>query len=555
MQKLGLRMDIGNSLKNFPTIGNIIKKQLSLIISIVILWIITGILLVISFKQNQGHIVYAIDDTYIHMAIAKNFAQDGVWGITKFGFSSSSSSILYTFLIAVIYFITGVNEITPFILNVIFATFTLLLVYIIIRRYELNSFWSFVVLLSIIFFTPLPALIFGGMEHTLHIILTISFVYLSVIILSKDKANFLEYSFLLVLAFFVTAARYEGLLLIFVVSILFVLKKKWLYPSFLLIAGVAPLVIYGIISIMKGWFFLPNSVLLKSNVLLYPGATRFLFHFFGQILQNPHIYVLVLVALLLLISQYKEQKSLWKDTTIMLIIFIATTLLHTFFARFGWFFRYEAYLVALGIVVVTINLKEYFLTRSSIHFDKSSLLKKVAIILVIIVIVFPLAQRGLNSLMITPQATNNIYDQQYQMGLFLKQYYFGENVAANDIGAVSYFGGVRLLDLEGLGSLEVAKTKINGIYNTKKINDLARQKEIKIALVYDRWYQKYGGLPSNWIKVGEWKIQNNVVTGGDTVSFYATSFEEENKLINNLAIFSSDMPKDIIQTGKYNISK
>ena len=545
-------MDIEKSLKNFSIIGNSIKKNLSLVISIVILWIIVGILLVISFKQNQGHIVYAIDDTYIHMAMAKNFAQDRIWGVTKYGFSSSSSSILYTFLISVIYFIIGVNEIIPFIINVIFATFLLLLVYIIIRRYELNSFWCFVVLLSVIFFTPLPALIFSGMEHILHIILVISFVYLSVVILSKDKANFLEYSFLLVLAFFVTAARYEGLLLIFVVSILFVLKKKWLYSSFLLIAGVAPLVIYGIISIMEGWFFLPNSVLLKSNVLLYPGVTRFLFHFFGQILQNPHIYVLVLVALLLLISQYKEQKSLWKDTTIMLIIFISTTLLHTFFARFGWFFRYEAYLVALGIVVVTINLKEYFLTRSSIHFDKSSLLKKISIVLVIIVIVFPLAQRGLNSLLITPQATNNIYDQQYQMGLFLKQYYFEENVAANDIGAVSYFGGVKLLDLEGLGSLEVAKAKIDGIYNTKKINDLARQKEIKIAMVYDRWYQKYGGLPSNWIKVGEWKIQNNVVTGGDTVSFYATSFEEESKLINNLAIFSSDMPEDIIQTGKYN---
>ena len=140
---------------------NYIKKQLSLITSIVILWIIVVILLVISVKKNQGHIVYAIDDTYIHMAIAKNLAQNGVWGITKYGFSSSSSSLLYTLLISVIYFITGVNEVAPFILNIIFATLTIFLVFIILRRYNLNSCWSFIILLSVIFFTPLPALIFS----------------------------------------------------------------------------------------------------------------------------------------------------------------------------------------------------------------------------------------------------------------------------------------------------------------------------------------------------------------------------------------------------------
>ena len=164
--------------------------------------------------------------------------------------------------------------------------------------------------------------------------------------------------------------------------------------------------------------------------------------------------------------------------------------------------------------------------------------------------IFPLAQRGFNSLIVIPQATNNIYDQQYQMGLFIKQYYTGENVAANDIGAIDYFGEVRVLDLEGLGSIDVAEAKIKGIYDTEEISDLAGRNEVKIALVYDHWYEKYGGLPPDWIKVGEWKIQNNVVTGGDTVSFYAVSYEEKDELIKNLQIFSSNMPENIIRTGK-----
>jgi hypothetical protein len=196
-------------------------------------------------------------------------------------------------------------------------------------------------------------------------------------------------------------------------------------------------------------------------------------------------------------------------------------------------------------------LREYLPERLSIKFDRSSIPKYIAITLLLILIISPLAIRGGNSLKLTPQATNNIYEQQYQMGLFLKQFYLGESVAANDIGAVSYFGDIELLDLWGLGSLEVAKLKMEGLYNTQQIQDLAAQKKVKIAMVYEDWFKEYDGIPSNWIKIGEWKISKNVIASGDTVSFYAINFEEENALNENLKIFSSNMPKDINQSGKY----
>jgi hypothetical protein len=75
-------------------------EKISLIASIGILWIIVATILVLSIIRNQGHVVYALDDAYIHMAIAKNFAQHGVWGITQYGFTSSSSSLLYTLLLS-----------------------------------------------------------------------------------------------------------------------------------------------------------------------------------------------------------------------------------------------------------------------------------------------------------------------------------------------------------------------------------------------------------------------------------------------------------------------
>ena len=44
-----------------------------------------------SLAGTHGVLVYAVDDAYIHMAVAKNLARHGIWGCTPFHFSSSSS--------------------------------------------------------------------------------------------------------------------------------------------------------------------------------------------------------------------------------------------------------------------------------------------------------------------------------------------------------------------------------------------------------------------------------------------------------------------------------
>src|SRR5262245_53231634 len=78
-----------------------------------------------AIQQADGSLVYSLDDAYIHMAMAKNLALHGVWGCTPFHFSSSSSSLLWTTILALTYFVTGVREVTPLVLNTLLALLTL----------------------------------------------------------------------------------------------------------------------------------------------------------------------------------------------------------------------------------------------------------------------------------------------------------------------------------------------------------------------------------------------------------------------------------------------
>lgn len=535
---------------------SIIKRHQPLIIATGILYLTTAVWLILSIRQNDGHLIYTMDDTYIHMAMANNFSQHRVWGVTQYGFTSSSSSLLWTLLLSSVYFLLGTNEVSPFILNVIFATFVCVLVYILLRKYKLESFPIFVTLLLIIFFSPLKILIFNGMEHSLHMLLTISFVYLSAKILSEEESYIPKFSLLLILAPLLSMIRYEGLFLVFVVACLFIVKRKLLYAVLLGGLGILPVFIYGLFSISKGWDFLPNSVLLKGSMLesfSLPAIINFFLKFLRQMVavRNSHVSMLILVSSILFYFNFRRQNRIWQDSIIMIIVFIATTCLHMLFAQTGWFFRYEAYLIGLGIFVIAISLPKNLLKEYQSRIKEKKVRRHAALAFFIFILLLPFVVRSAVALKQIPQATTNIYEQQYQMGLFLRKFYQGQGVAANDIGAINYLADIKNLDLWGLGNLEVAKARRGKYYNIERMHKLATTNDTKVAIVYDYWYKPYGGIPLEWINVGKWTILNNVVCGGDTVSFYAVDPSETNTLIENLRAFSSYLPKDVVQTGKY----
>src|SRR4051794_10962657 len=95
------------------------RRHGPLFLALAVLWIALAALLAQTLPRTGGHLVYALDDPYIHMAIAKNLAFHGVWGVSADAFSSASSSPLWTLLLAGLFKVFGNHPGIPLVLNLL----------------------------------------------------------------------------------------------------------------------------------------------------------------------------------------------------------------------------------------------------------------------------------------------------------------------------------------------------------------------------------------------------------------------------------------------------
>jgi hypothetical protein len=465
---------------------------------------------------------------------------------------------LWTFLIALSYMIFGVSETSPFYMSLLCGVLVLGVAYSVLRWYKLSpklTFWTMVVL---VFFTPLPTLIGIGSEHPLHAALTILLVFLAARLLSDESPSTARRDLILLLAIspILTVVRYEGMFLILTVVVLFLLRRRWTTGVAVGLAGFSSILAYGAIGLAKGWSWLPSSILLKGSFPIFTDLSTAADSVFGppyaNIKSGPHLVALVLGSLFLALYAFDKRKSVWESRQVMTAIFVAIALAHIQFCMVALFFRHESYLVALGIVVMVAQLADQLPERLfGAPLDRALAVKHAGGVVLAVLLIYPCLVRAGAALVFLPRASKNIYEQQYQMARFIERYYQGSIIALNDIGAVNFLADVHCLDLWGLGTYEVTKLMRQHRYHTPDILRLSRQAGVKVALVYDSWYTSLGGLPRDWVWVGQWTLPDNVVTGGETVSIYAVDESETTPLMQKLLDFSPLLPKGVKQSGRY----
>ena len=147
--------------------------------SVFVLLLLVWLILSVSIRQNHGHLVYTFDDAYITMAMARNFSQYGVWGVTRYGFTSCTSPPLWTLLLSLTYYLGGVNQFAPLLWNLVFAILVLAVADAILSWYKTPAAVKFVALLGIIFLVPSPMFILSGMEPALQTFVSMLAVFVA----------------------------------------------------------------------------------------------------------------------------------------------------------------------------------------------------------------------------------------------------------------------------------------------------------------------------------------------------------------------------------------
>ncbi len=478
-----------------------------------------------------GRWIFTLDDPYIHMAMARHWVSTGLPGINAGTYSSSSSSPLWVCLLALADLLAGVRETTPLFLNLAAAFACLVMAQKTLSGFAVQGIKSFAALLGFLFSVPLPVLVSTGMEHTLHLALLLAFLHLAA--LKKEASSLL----LIPCAFLTAAVRPETVFIVSGAALYLFLHKRRTLALSLVFTSLLPFLLYGAWNLSQGWPFLPAPFLLKG-IGVWSGDSA------KRLREALPLVSLISGVLFFEIRRWilgagKRPCALNFYT----VTFLCGGVLHLAFAGIGWFYRYEAYLIGLGFLVLA----------GQVHAEVSWIRKPVNF-LMLLLLLSPAAFRGIKACSEIPAASRNIYDQQIQMAHFLGGYYRGESVLVNDVGAVSYFSGVRVIDLFGLGTKEVLDWQFEANLrhlrrqappeSPKSLHEnLARAQKAKVAVVYEKYFRSV--LPEGAVKVGTWAVSHCVACLNPEISFYALSPDEVPALKQHLLEFQPYLPAGV----------
>mgnify|MGYP003870069845 CR=1 FL=1 len=535
------------------------------------------LLLVVYFYYNyilnscSGQFIYSLDDSYIHLSLAKNFVDNGNIGINSEEFGLATSSPLWTAILILIFKIFGYNELVPFYLNILIAVLIIIYAYRIIQRYYDNLTLSITLLLLVIISIPIIPMIFIGMEHLLHLLLSCIFIESIIKLKTNSQKKITNFLILAVLTSLLSLVRYEAIFLIIASFIIFY-KSKHRFQYWITIAffTTIPHIIIGLYSISQGGFFLPNPIILKGfeetpSIITF--IHRYVYSGVINLVENTHLFVSVISSFTFLIFFYLQRQygdyqlraitgdsknkqyfyfnqnvNQVKDT---ITIFIITTFLHLQFAKTGWFYRYEAYLVGVFIIfLLPLFIKlvlEYSKNSELIIIPKGRLY----LIIFLFLIIIPFIHRGIESHNRLRFAPINIYEQQYQISKFLDSYFPDQPVGMNDIGLSSLKSKAKVIDIYGLADNHIARAKYSGFYSPEYFYDYLNKKNCTILIIFESWFENEIKYYNELIRVATLKIQNNEVCGMDEVSFYAINLTSAEKLKTSLEKYKEILPKTV----------
>jgi hypothetical protein len=278
--------------------------------------------------------------------------------------------------------------------------------------------------------------------------------------------------------------------------------------------------------------FVPTSITVKSRTAWQTNKIAAIFKIiYANISSRPGAVLLAILAFLL--------KPAFTRSRIQFPALIVVTAL-IFHIALGdcTSGRYTNYITAAAILLVLYSYSE-FLQNLIL---KSSFLLKISALATLTIFI---AATFISDAVLTPIASNNIYEQQFQMARFAREYY-RKPVAVNDLGLVSFKNNSYVLDLWGLASKPVFIVRMNerqGMDSGDWMNRFAGQNGVKFAMIYPDWFPR---IPGNWERIAELRLGKLRISAAESsVSFFSLDPSTKYSVIDQLKAFKSTLPPGV----------
>ena len=485
---------------------------------------------------NGGTFAYALDDAYIHLSLSEQIAR-GHYGLDASEPSSPASSILFPALLAP-FAGTPLHAFVPLAANSAALLATGLVFARLFRASGISSRpMAGVIAASTAILLHQVGLAFSGMEHSIHVWLSVSTLYgLIVVVRDGFVPRWLP-------AAIVAAplVRYEGLAPSLAAVAVLALRGHGRTAALSLACLVTPLLGFSLALTSLGLPWLPSSVLHKSVLPLGAGLVESIRAGFVHILvalrDEPAARSLLfaMLAASAAVAAKRRDPAHRCDAWILGFGWVCVGA-HLAAGRFGWFSRYEVYVVAIAVGVLAYTLRDGL----AVAFQR----RPVAALLawwVGLIVAWP---GYIAETFHTPLASNNIYEQHGQMHRFAVDFY-GDAVAVNDIGWVTYRNPHYVQDLTGLGSEETRRmqlaTRAGGAPRATWVPALLAEKGIGLAMVADP-----AGARDYWTHIATLSLSRAKITPfTKDVSFYVADPARLAEIVQKLHAFEKTLPARI----------
>ncbi len=456
---------------------------------------------VVSVRLAGGQHVFPLDDAYIHLSIARTLAEHGTYGLQPGAFATPASSLAWPLLLAGASRLGLPLEGGALVLSLLAGGAALLVVdEVFLRhpRYAARPTARGLWLAAFAALVPLLPMGLLGMEHALHITVVVALVgYVLHLEEAASRATLSRSATLAaaLLAAAATSLRYESLFVVAALAAWLLVRRRRSLAAFVVLGAVVPLLVAAAFFAAHGAPLMPASVVLKRARFTL-GELPALWLARGR--AHPHAPALLVALALAAWRSPVAGARPWLFVAAVALACQAT------FAQLGWLFRYESYAVALAVVGLALSVEGAFSGRA-----------------VVVLLLVPLGLRAASAHAALPRASRNIAEQQREVARLVAARK-PQAVAVNDVGAVSYFGQSKVLDLMGLADLRVAAAKgmhMDGRLPPDDLARLAAADGVELAVLYERWFE--GALPGGWVPVLRLRIRDNHVCAFDTVTLYA----------------------------------